>query len=255
VFVALSKTLDLVAGPLTWALGLLALALALRRRTRARSLSVALALVLLWSVSTPALANRLAAAVEGGAVDTARPGVAYDAVVVLSGAVDAAASRLSGRTELMAAADRVTAAFEVLREGRARVALLSGGPVTRPAGEPGEAALTARLLARWGIDPARLVVEDDSRNTHENAAAAVRILRQRGAARVLLLTSAAHLPRALGCFRREGLVPDALPVDRRAGEESGMQAWLPRAASLALTTDMLHELAGRLAYWVMGYTA
>jgi uncharacterized SAM-binding protein YcdF (DUF218 family) len=72
---------------------------------------------------------------------------------------------------------------------------------------------------------------------------------------VLLLTSAAHLPRALGCFRREGLVPDTLSVDRRAGEESGIQAWLPRAGSLALTTEMLHELAGRLAYWVMGYTA
>ncbi|HET9594999.1 MAG TPA: YdcF family protein [Anaeromyxobacteraceae bacterium] len=254
MFIALSKIVDLAAGPLTWVLALLALALA-TRRPRARVTAAALALVLLWAASTPVVANRLAAAIEGGAVETARPDVAYDVVVVLSGAVDAAASRASGHTELMAAADRITAAFELLREGRARVALLSGGPVTRPPGEAGEAALAARLLARWGIDPARLLVEDESRNTHENAVAAVRILRQRAAARVLLVTSAAHLPRALGCFRREGLVPDALPVDRRAGAESGVQAWLPRAGELAQTSEMLHELAGRLAYWVMGYTA
>jgi uncharacterized SAM-binding protein YcdF (DUF218 family) len=253
VFVLLSKTLDLATSPIAWVLALLAAALLLRRRPRAPAALAALAFALLWLASAAPLANRLMAAVEAGAASTWRPEARYDAVVVLSGAIDAAASRASGRPELMAAADRIAVAFELLREGRARVALLSGGPVAREPGEKGEAALTAELLARWGIPRERLLVEDESRNTHENAAASARIVRERGFRSVLLVTSAAHLPRALGCFRREGLAPDALAVDRRAGDGRG-ESWLPRAGPLAQTSEAVRELLGRLAYWIAGYT-
>ena len=254
MFVLLSKTLDLAATPISWVLSLLAAALLLRRRRRAPAALAALAFALLWLASAAPLSNRLMAEVEAGAASTWRPDVTYDAVIVLSGAIDAAASRASGRPELGAAADRIAVAFELLREGRARVALLSGGPVTREPGEKGEAALGADLLARWGIARERLLVEDESRNTRENAVASARMVRERGFRSVLLLTSAAHLPRALGCFRREGLVLDALPVDRRAGDGRG-ESWLPRPGPLGQASEALRELAGRLAYWVAGYTA
>jgi uncharacterized SAM-binding protein YcdF (DUF218 family) len=61
------------------------------------------------------------------------------------------------------------------------------------------------------------------------------------------------MPRALGCFRAVGLEPDALPVDRRAGDGQG-RSWLPRVGALSRSSDAFRELAGRLAYGVAGYT-
>ena len=77
-------------------------------------------------------------------------------------------------------------------------------------------------------------------------------MKERGWRSLLLVTSAAHLPRALDCFRKVGLTPDALPVDYRAG---GARAggWLPRASALSKSTDVLRELAGRVVYRVAGY--
>ncbi len=81
------------------------------------------------------------------------------------------------------------------------------------------------------------------------------ILHGRGERSLLLVTSAFHLPRAAGCFRRVGLQPDLLPVDFRAPGGTGlMQSLLPRARHLAATSDAIHELFGRLVYRLVGYS-
>ena len=252
MFVALSKTLDLVASPLVWAIALLVLALVARRRTRVASGLVAAAVVLLWLFSSGAGADALMRAVEASAVSTARDDVTYDAVVVLSGTVDEKVSRATGRVELTAEADRIVVGFELLRQGRARAILLSGGPPRPAAGLRTEPELLADALRAWGIDGERIEVETKSRNTHENAVAVARVARDRGWRTLLLVTSAAHMQRALDCFHKVGLRPDALPADWRA---AGVPArnWLPRARSLSQSTDALHELLGRLVYRVMGY--
>jgi uncharacterized SAM-binding protein YcdF (DUF218 family) len=252
MFLALSKVLDVAVSPLAWALVLLAGALLSRRRPRMSSTLAAGALAILCGCSIEPVANAIMRRVEASAPSTYRPGTTYDAVIVLAGQVDAAASRATGRVELTAAADRVVAGFELLREGRARAVLLSGGLVDPEPGEPGEAVRLAGKLAAWGIAPDRIVVETNSRNTHENAVESARLVAAHGWKTLLLVTSVAHMPRALGCFREAGLSPDALPVDRRAGDGRG-ESWLPRAHALLQTTDALHELAGRLAYRVAGY--
>jgi uncharacterized SAM-binding protein YcdF (DUF218 family) len=148
----------------------------------------------------------------------------------------------------------VVAGFELLRDGRARVGVFSAGHVT-PSDEPTEAALTVRMLASWGIDPARLVAEERARNTHENAVECARIVRERGWRRVLLVTSAYHMPRALGCFRAVGLEPDALPVDwRGASSRLSVARIVPRAKALGTSGDALRELAGRAVYRAAGYS-
>jgi uncharacterized SAM-binding protein YcdF (DUF218 family) len=175
-------------------------------------------------------------------------------VVVLGGVVDLGAMRRSGQLELNDAADRVSQAAILLRTGKARVALLSGGIVFPRAGDPPP---EAEVLAAWfrdqGIEPDRLVLEDRSRNTHENATESAAIIAAHGWKRVLLVTSAWHAPRALGCFRAAGLSPDLLAVDHHAGGPSGPLAWLPRAAALSASTDALRELFGGLVYHLMGY--
>jgi len=96
------------------------------------------------------------------------------------------------------------------------------------------------------------VLESRSRNTRENALESAPIIAAHGWKRVLLLTSAWHAPRALGCFHAVGLSPDLLPVDHRSGR-GGTFVWLPRAGALAGSTDALREMAGGLVYRTMGY--
>jgi uncharacterized SAM-binding protein YcdF (DUF218 family) len=254
VFVTLSKTFDLFLEPVVWAIVLGALAIALRRRPRAAVAAGILAPAVLWAFSTEAVSEALASLAESGVHDTSRRGVVYDAAIVLGGAMDPEGTATAGRLELNAAADRYVAAFELLRIGRVRAALLSSGSLSSQSDAPREAELAARMLANWGVDRARLVVEPNSRNTRENAVESARIARERGWARLLLVTSAAHVPRAVGCFRAVGIEPDVLPVDFHAARHPLQLARLaPRSRALAESADVVRELAGRLVYRAVGY--
>jgi uncharacterized SAM-binding protein YcdF (DUF218 family) len=250
VFFALSKTLDLAVAPLTWALALLLGAALFHRRPRAPWLLGLAAAMVLVAFSLAPVANRVQRLAEAGAERTFRDGVVYDAAIVLSGQVDADASRVSGETELQESVDRVLRGLELWRAGRARHLILSGGPGAVP-GDPSEAERLRDALVRWGVPAAAIVVDPRSRNTRENAIASAGIVSEHRFRSLVLVTSAAHVPRALGSFRAVGLHPDVLPVDHRAGAGG---SWLPRASALAQSTAALRELAGRLVYRFAGYT-
>jgi len=253
VFIALSKLLDWLFAPLTWTLLLLLLAALVRSRPRRAFGLAALAAAVLVAFSMEPIANRLQGLAERGARTTFRPDVVYDAVVVLGGMVDLAATRGSGEVELDANVERILRAWELLRAGRARAVLLSAGLTFPQSGDVPEADLLAGKLVAWGVPPWQVVVEASSRNTRENAIESSRIAAARGWKTLLVITSAAHTPRALGCFRAVGLEPDFLPVDHRAGDGRG-QGWLPRAGALDRSTDALRELAGRLVYRLAGFS-
>jgi uncharacterized SAM-binding protein YcdF (DUF218 family) len=250
LFIALSKVLDLLVAPLSWSLLALVAAALLRGRRRAPwALSGAAAAILLLFSAEP-VARALARRVESSAPRTFRPEAVYDAAVVLGGVLDPGAPRAAERAELDQAADRVAVAFDLWREGRVRHLLLSGGSLHPRPGEPSEAERLGGLLRAWGVTAEALVLEGRSRNTRENAVESARIVRERGFGSLLLVTSAAHMERALGCFRAVGLEPDALPVDFRGGEGG---SWLPRASALSRSTDALREMAGRVVYRLAGY--
>jgi uncharacterized SAM-binding protein YcdF (DUF218 family) len=253
VFLALSKLLDWLLAPLSWALLLLLAAAILRRRPRLAWTLAGLGAATLVVASSGPVANALVRRAERGAPSTYRPEVVYDAVVVLGGMVDDAASRASGATELQAQVDRVLRGYELVRAGRARAVLLSAGLVSPAPGDVPEADRLAAKLVEWGIPAGQVVVEASSRNTRENAIESARVAAAHGWRTLLLVTSAAHAARALGCFRAVGLEPDVLPVDFRAGDGRG-ESWLPRVYALDRSTDALRELAGRVVYRAMGYS-
>lgn len=255
LFLLLSKTLDWLLSPLSWTIVLAGLALVLhwRRRPRAGRVLGVLAAVVLLAFSSEPVSNGLYAWAEAGAARTFRDGVAYDAVIVLGGGLDPDATATSGEPEFNAAAERALRGFELVRSGRAKFVLLSAGTLDPdPAAVP-ESTILARQLRDWGLDPAQIVEEPKSRNTRENAVESARIARDRGWSRLVLVTSAAHMPRALGCFRAAGLDPDTLPVDyRHTGKP--LRSLAPRAVHLAESADALRELAGRVVYRAAGYS-
>lgn len=257
MFLFLSKVLDLLLAPLSWALLLWLVAWGLRRRRErlSRVLSVLGGLVL-YVFSIEPVAMGLMRATEAGAARTFRPGATYDAVIVLGGGLDPAATERTGVPEYNAAAERVLRGFELLREGRARQVLISGGSLDPRPEAVVEADVLLRQLQQWGIPAERIVTEGRSRNTRENAVESARIIEERGWKSLLLVTSAAHMPRAAGCFTAVGLRPDLLPVDSRASNTPlGRMSWLPRSGALNLSTDALRELAGRAVYRLRGWTA
>jgi uncharacterized SAM-binding protein YcdF (DUF218 family) len=252
VFFALSKILDLFLSPLTWGLLLLVAAPMSRHRRGLSDLFTVSSILVLSLFSAEPVARRLMRVAEASAPTTVRSDLVYDAVIVLGGGIDPAASRATGAPRLNAAADRIVRTIGVLRSGRARNALLAGGLVHPQPGEPSEAERTALLLREWGIAPERIYLETRSRNTHENAVESARIAMAQGWHTLLLVTSAAHMARALESFRAAGVEPDALPVDFRAGDGFG-ENWAPRTEFLDMSTYALRELAGRLVYRLAGY--
>ena len=123
---------------------------------------------------------------------------------------------------------------------RAAYLLVSGGVVGPP---PAEAEVMRDLALARGVPGERIVVEPCARNTFENALYVGRIMRERDWRHVIVVTDAAHLPRALFVFRRLGLevegsgVPrrPGMPRLRRLGEDAGERVRLWRSALLFLT--------------------
>jgi uncharacterized SAM-binding protein YcdF (DUF218 family) len=254
VFLTLSKILDLFLGPLTWALVLGAVGLWQTRRHPglARAL-LALGLFLLVTFSLAPVSHQLYAALERRATDTFRPAPPYDVVIVLGGVGSDAAWRPGEAFELGPAGERIVRASALLRAGQARSVLLSGGNASPFPGEPAESEQLALLLRKEGIPPERIVTEPRSRNTRENALESAAVVAAHPEwKRILLLTSAWHAPRALGCFRAVGLDPDLLTVDHR-GRAPLEGSWAPRAKALSDSTDALRELAGGGVYRAVGY--
>jgi uncharacterized SAM-binding protein YcdF (DUF218 family) len=255
VFIILSKTLDLFLGPLTWVVLFIVAGMFLRRRARLAIGLQVLGLAVLYVFSIEPVAGALIRATEAGVRATYRPDVVYDAVIVLGGGLDPDATEISGRPEYNAAGDRILRGYELLREGRARNVLISGGTLdTRPEALI-EADVLARQLQQWGIEPGRIFTEGKSRNTRENALESQKLIEQQGWKTLLLVTSAAHMPRAYGCFAAVGIRPDTFVADVRSPPGKRSPSWLPRAYHLSASSEALRELAGRWVYRRRGWTA
>lgn len=258
MFFVLSKLLDVFLCPYTWGVLLFAAATPwrirqARRWRRRRAYGIAGLGVLILAGTSP-LSNAIMWRLERSTPSTYRPDATYDAVVLLGGLVDEEATAESGLPAYNDNVERMIMAHQLLREDKARIVIVSAA-ANEAFPEAGEARVVARQLRAWGIDEARIVIEDKARNTRENALYTQAIAKERGLERVLLVTSAFHMARAYDCFQAIGMKVDTLAVDYRAHARSGSAVgdWIPRVDGLGDMSGTLHELFGRLVYRVRGY--
>ncbi len=247
----MNRVADILFDPLFVAILLVVSSIALRRRPRVAPWIAGGAAAVLFVFGLRSVANALVRGLEQPVLTSIRPDVTYDAVIVLGGTMNGDVTGDTGQPAFNESVERVLAAYDLLRQNRARFAILSGTSWhAMGSGEPAESRVIADQLAAWGIDRARLVTDEASTTTHENA-----IARARGWTRDLLVTSAAHMKRARGCFAHEGLAVDTLAVDFEAYDPAKHAgSWLPRASSLRLSADAIHEYVGRLVYRARGWT-
>ncbi len=126
--------------------------------------------------------------------------------------------------------------------------LVSGGRISDP---KASAVLMAELARGLGVDPADIVVEDASRDTHEEA---LLIRPMMGPQQFVLVTSAYHMPRSMALFRAQGMQPVAAPVGHRIIDRDYLSAWsfFPHAKRLRNCEIVVHELLGIFQAYLTG---
>jgi len=261
----LSKLLPLLVMPLGLALLLQLLGLAGRGRRWGPWLSLG-GVAVLWLASTPLVSRQMIRALENrGAALTPSPLPRADAVVVLGGGLRPALPPRRG-VEVNEAGDRLLTGVQLIREGKARRLVLSGGRVTFRRDDPSPTeARSAAILARWlGVPEETILLSDTPRNTAEEAVAVQQLAKQGNWRSVLLVTSASHLPRATATFRARTnltIVPVACDFLLTSPELAGGRTLasvalelIPEARALGTTSDALREGLGMVVYRIRGWS-
>lgn len=177
---------------------------------------------------------------------------AYQGIIVLGGAMESATVWESrGPGGLNGAAERMTESLVLMRQAPNLELIFTGGEGELFAKGLSEAARGQEFFNRLGLSGHRLKFESASRNTHENALLSAQLPGVDIHRPWLLLTSAWHMPRAMALFQSAGWNVSAYPVDYRTSLE--VSWWSYSLVGGALQWKLaLHEMAGLLAYWLIG---
>lgn len=244
-----SKLAIALISPLGSAMALWALAGVLRILRKPRTATAlgiaAFAWLAIWS--TPWASNHLMRQME-----SAFPPVAVEklptaqAIVLLGGGVEPLL-RGAAHPNLLSAVDRVWHTARLYHAGKAPLLVPSGGGGDTPGFAGTEASAMQQLLRDLRVPDAAVLLEDRSLNTAQNAQMTLELLQQRGVRRILLVTSALHMRRALAQFRAQGfdVVPAATDhVGRDTSAWPWWRRWLPSAEALDDSGRAMKEWVG-----------
>jgi uncharacterized SAM-binding protein YcdF (DUF218 family) len=257
MFFYLSKIFGFFVQPLNFSIllllaGLLAIFLGWRRA--GFTLEAVAALILVLSVWTSFGALLLNPLEERFARPASLPET-VDGIVVLGGGFEGAVNLARGGYEMNSGGDRfVEAAVLARRHPDAKIVITGGTGALILLGE-GDADTAPRLLTALGVEPNRLILENKSRNTHENAVYTKELVTPKPGETWLLVTSAFHMPRSMGLFRKAGFEVQPWPVDYRTSGAEGFGLFRDNATdAVQNTTVAIREWIGLFAYWLSGRT-
>jgi uncharacterized SAM-binding protein YcdF (DUF218 family) len=254
MFFTASKVLGFFATPsnLVMAIGCLGLLLLPTRWARAGAWLMAASFVALAMLGLSPVGNTLLIPLEQRFPPWDATRGPPDGIIVLGGGISPDVSVARNEVVLNEAAERLTVVAELARRYPNARILLSGG-----SGEliPGasEAPFALRMIESFGIARDRILLEDRSRNTIENAAYSKQLARPIPGERWLLVTSAYHLPRAIGVFRKVGFAVEPYPVDwRTRGTRDLLRPFGSVGDGLRRVDTAVREWVGLAVYWITG---
>jgi uncharacterized SAM-binding protein YcdF (DUF218 family) len=181
---------------------------------------------------------------------------APDGIVVLGGAIEPDLSAAHGAAVFGPSIDRIIAAAGLAhRYPNARI-VFSGGNAGLDSSDPArEADFALPVFEGFGFSKDRLIMERRSRNTEENAEFSKALVSPKEGERWLLVTSAYHMARAVGIFRKAGFLVEPYPVDWRTGGRDNLLRFSRFSiGGLGRVDTASREWMGLTAYWITGKT-
>jgi uncharacterized SAM-binding protein YcdF (DUF218 family) len=255
LFFVLSKTLGIMLLPVNLLIGvglLGAVLLMTRLWSLGRGLVIA-ALLLLAIAGFSPLGNLLLYPLESRFPPWDATRGAPDGIIVLGASIEPDLSVMHGTPVVRSAPDRIIAAAALAhRYPNARI-VFSGGSANLISNDAREADYAGEIFESLGIARSRLIMERRSRNTFENAAFSKTLAAPKQGERWLLVTSAFHMPRSVGLFRKAGFAVEPYPVDWRVGGHDDLLTFANVAVDGLGRVDLaVREWIGLVAYRATG---
>ena len=262
MFLVLSKLLPLFVYPVGLASILLVTALFLHHRRRLQLVCIGMALALLLGFSNEWVAHRLVSSLEWQHLPADELPQA-EAIVLLGGGTR---PQLPPRptSEISEGGDRMLYAAKLYHDAKAPYVVVSGGFIEFYGSTVAESEAMQELLLSMGVPEDDIVLESQSRNTYENATYVREVADELGFNRILLVTSAMHMPRSVAIFEKQGFEVIAAPTDfystwgdaertGRLGAEGWLLKILPNSERLDFSTRALREYIGIVIYRLRGW--
>ena len=217
------------------------LILARRKKIGGSLITFAFGWLLLWSL--PVASVQLRQALERQFPQhVASDYPVVDAIVVLGGGIQGGRKEWRIGPHLRPGADRAWFGAQLYRAGRAPVLILSGGNSEWSSADEPEADAMQAFENDLGVPASAILLEDKSRNTQENAQYTKQLITEHRLDKILLVTSALHMPRALMLFRAQGIDAIPAPTDFDAiPSHSVLQSWLPDPEMLDKSSKAMKE--------------
>jgi uncharacterized SAM-binding protein YcdF (DUF218 family) len=250
MFFILSKVLNFIIAPMLWLFILLLLAIIYKNKRKG---ILIFTFILFYLLSNKFLFNEVITKWEVKPIPIENIGK-YDVAIVLGG--------FSGydstykKVRLNEAGDRIWQALQLYETGKVKKIFISGGSGMLLHQDITEADMVKAFLLSLNIPKKDVIMEADSRNTHENAVNTAKWLSMHDSIKTyFLVTSAWHMPRALGCYKKVGI--NAQPYstnnfsDPRWFDPDAL--FLPQPSIISQWSLLIREWVGWLSYKVVGY--
>lgn len=256
MFFLLSKTIGYLVRPLV-IIALVLIAHLLIKNQQWKKRLLVTGLILFFFFSNKFLANEMVRLFEAPIVplsELASREKPYELGILLTG-VTSGNKILKDRVYITVNADRVNHTVMLYKKGYIKKILISGGTGKLINPTFSEAEELNGVFQYMGIPKEDILIEGKSRNTYESAVAVRKILPDADGSSYLLITSATHIPRAIGCFKKQGLNCDVFPTDInfKKREYTPDILLFPNLEALEIWEDVLKEITGILAYRLVGY--
>jgi uncharacterized SAM-binding protein YcdF (DUF218 family) len=255
MFFVLSKMLAFLAIPsnIVLGIGILGMLLLLTRFRRAGVRLMVACLLIILLVGLVPIGRGLIAALENRFPPGNEAGAEITGIIVLGGPIDSRMSVARGMLSVGGDVERLIEGAALARRHPAAKLVFTGGNPSLFHNDPPESFFAVKLFEQLGVPASRITPEDQSRNTDENAVFSKRLVNPKPGERWLLVTSAVHMPRAVGVFRKAGFPVEPYPVDWHT--LPGANIWfMPRYLlnGIGALDAVSHELVGLFVYWITG---
>jgi uncharacterized SAM-binding protein YcdF (DUF218 family) len=239
----LHKILPLIVSPMFLVMFLITWGIVFRSR-----ISGILGVSILIICSLPVFSNKLITYLENGYIlSDASSAKTADAIVVLSGMVRTTNGKNGLSYEWGEASDRIFAGIELIKKNKAPIMVLTGGKLPWSTGKP-EGEYLREVAIKYGVPNKNILLTENVKNTDQEAKAVAELL-NKSSPKIILVTSAYHMPRAQKVFEAAGINTEPFAVDFLSGADKyTIMNFIPSAKAFNQTSFFIRELIGRLYY-------